>query len=184
MGLFPLTPDKLGSLICKRINRLTLFARARWHMELQPQKAGHTHGDTHVGQQLLIQDSPATKVNWGLFFFFHMWNSSVFASLPTAHLWLRLLQSSAAYWPFRCIKLRRFGERVSVDCFLMGPACQIRFGCVWALQQPQGGKEQDKACEFTSRSGAGIQTKGQRKERINNIWLSSSVIAILQKLPL
>lgn len=50
MSLFQLTPDKLGSLICKRISRLTLFARARWHMELQPQKAGHTHGDTHAGR--------------------------------------------------------------------------------------------------------------------------------------
>lgn len=29
MSLFPLTPDKLGPLICKRINRLTLFARAQ-----------------------------------------------------------------------------------------------------------------------------------------------------------
>lgn len=29
MSLFPLTPDKLGPLICKRINCLTLFARAQ-----------------------------------------------------------------------------------------------------------------------------------------------------------
>lgn len=40
MGLFPLTLDKLGPLICKRIKRLTLFARARWHMEAQPRKQG------------------------------------------------------------------------------------------------------------------------------------------------
>lgn len=61
MSLFPLTPDKLGSLICKRINRLTLFARARWHTKLRPQEAGHTHGDTHVGHRLLIQGPPPLK---------------------------------------------------------------------------------------------------------------------------
>lgn len=59
MSLFPLTPDKLGPLICKRINRLTLFARARWHMEPQEQKQG-----TRTWQPCTLsgQDHPAPCV--------------------------------------------------------------------------------------------------------------------------
>lgn len=61
MSLFPLTPDKLGPLICKRINRLTLFARA--------QKQG-THTVTHMqGRQVLIEDPPPHNSEQELFVF-------------------------------------------------------------------------------------------------------------------
>lgn len=61
MSLFPLTPDKLGPLICKRINRLTLFARA--------QKQG-THTVTRMqGRQVLIEDPPPDNSERELLFF-------------------------------------------------------------------------------------------------------------------
>lgn len=186
MSLFPLTPDKLGPLICKRINRLTLFARAQKQGTRTVTRMQAVRGSSKVPRPIIANGS------------FLLCGAVQPLQVCRRHICDYDSHKAGTLIDYSDALSRASSGKGFSGLLFNGPRVSNKSRmCFSRATATRGGrekKEQDRGWEFTNSSLTWMESEGQKLRWwmmetfiIKDVWInsaSSSVVLILQTLPL